>query len=192
MESRRLKLARFRPIPQSKPLLVQQPMENQPAVSQLVYSSCATEEFLEPDLALLLVKARANNDALNITGALLYQAGSFIQALEGPQDALDKLFRVISNDQRHEAIHELYRGEVAKREFANWSMGFCPCTQSDGQNLHDFKRFLRAGSRRTLNEASGSARKTLLAFNEQQWHRSRVAVAASQPGCATISRRLRG
>ncbi len=151
-------------------------MEAQETVHQLVYISAAKKEFSESELALLLVKARANNDGLDVTGMLLYHEGSFIQALEGPKAAVEQLYERIGKDPRHVETRVLYRGERAEREFEGWSMGFYRSAESEKENLEGFHRFLKAGFRRNVNDNTGSARKALLAFREGKWHqRGQVA-----------------
>ncbi|MFT5446810.1 MAG: hypothetical protein ACI9DC_001985 [Gammaproteobacteria bacterium] len=151
-------------------------MDLQQTIYPLVYISAANKEFSELELALLLVKARANNDALDVIGMLLYHDGSFNQALEGPKAAVEQLDNVIGKDPRHVETRVLYRGELAQREFESWSMGFYRSTESEKENLEGFHRFLKAGFRRRVNDEAGSARKALLAFREGKWHqRDQVA-----------------
>jgi Sensors of blue-light using FAD len=50
---------------------------------QLLYVSVAAQAFDDAQLRALLAVARANNERQGITGALLQQAGAFLQVLEG-------------------------------------------------------------------------------------------------------------
>ena len=47
---------------------------------QLLYISAANHDFTEEELEALLIKARSNNEKVNVSGMLLYHEGSFIQA----------------------------------------------------------------------------------------------------------------
>ncbi|MHB1206888.1 MAG: BLUF domain-containing protein, partial [Rhodospirillaceae bacterium] len=76
---------------------------------QLIYASAAVKPFTPEALKVLLAKARAKNSAAGITGMLLYHAGSFLQALEGPNDAVASLFKVIEKDPRHTTVRLLFR-----------------------------------------------------------------------------------
>jgi len=90
----------------------------------LAYVSSAVSLFSEQELTDLLVKSRKNNQALDITGMLLYKEGNFMQLLEGPKDAVLSLKRKIEKDSRHSGMIVLLREEHEKREFPDWSMGF--------------------------------------------------------------------
>ncbi len=87
----------------------------------LVYASAATTTA--PRLDDILAASRRNNAQNGLTGLLLFAEGNFIQALEGPKEALDATFARISNDRRHKLIMELYRAPIDRRNFPNWSMG---------------------------------------------------------------------
>ena len=91
---------------------------------QLAYTSLATEPMSEKDLFELLKHARKNNQALGITGILLYKSGSFFQVLEGEQENLEKLLLVIESDPRHEEISLLFHRDIEQRNFTDWSMGY--------------------------------------------------------------------
>ncbi len=98
---------------------------------QLIYKSDTTVTVSNAEFSRLLMKARAHNDIHEITGILLYHANSFLQVLEGPEDAVDELFDRIASDPRHKAIQVLRRAEIEERDFADWSMAFvCADTQS--------------------------------------------------------------
>lgn len=96
----------------------------------LIYESQATQLLTEADLTLLLRKARAYNQANQLTGMLLYAAdGRFLQVLEGPVEALHKLyFERITHDPRHHSIQLLAAGVLDRRRFSDWNMGFRPTT----------------------------------------------------------------
>jgi hypothetical protein len=90
----------------------------------LVYVSSAVNLFSEQELTELLTKARLNNQALGITGMLLYKDGNFMQFLEGPKEAVLSLMDKIKRDPRHRGVIVLIQEERAEREFADWEMGF--------------------------------------------------------------------
>jgi hypothetical protein len=91
---------------------------------QIIYASAATVPFSELALTLLLRGARANNTRLGVTGMLLYQDGSFLQAIEGDEPILEALFQKIARDERHGRVNTLLRREVEARHFGDWAMGF--------------------------------------------------------------------
>ncbi len=138
-------------------------------IFQLVYISAANKEFTEDELQELLEKARVNNQSLNVSGMLLFHQGSFIQALEGPQTAVESLYLKISEDKRHTETRVLFRGELEERSFDSWSMVFYRSTQSAKENLEGFHQFLKSGFRQTGEANSSAARKALLQFRDGNW-----------------------
>lgn len=87
----------------------------------VIYTSAATRAA--PDLETILEASRRNNEAAGLTGVLLFAEGNFIQALEGPREALDATYDRILDDPRHRTIIELYRAPISARNFPDWSMG---------------------------------------------------------------------
>ena len=85
---------------------------NDPLVMQLVYASGATVKFDQLQLKDLLVKARKNNQALGLSGLLLYEAGSFLQVLEGPAAQVAMMFKRIEKDPRHGRVMMLLKRQV--------------------------------------------------------------------------------
>ncbi len=91
---------------------------------QFVYSSAARNPFTPEDLKHLLQKARLRNSVYNVTGMLLYDAGSFLQVLEGPEASVDLIFASIKRDPRHLNAKTLSRQSIERPEFSDWAMGF--------------------------------------------------------------------
>lgn len=90
----------------------------------LVYVSSATSALSEADLVALLRQCRDKNGKLDITGMLLYKDGNFMQALEGPDDAVRQLFEIISADSRHRGVIRLLERQIEQRQFPEWTMAF--------------------------------------------------------------------
>lgn len=91
---------------------------------QLVYASQARSPFSADALRALLVKARANNTSLSITGCLLHVDGAFLQILEGDSVRVQTLFAHIGRDPRHHRVNTLLVRQIDVAQFADWSMGF--------------------------------------------------------------------
>ena len=70
----------------------------------------------------ILQTARVNNSRKNVTGALLYNAGFFAQVLEGPRACVEEIFEKIQRDDRHGDVTVLEGGDLATRDFPDWSM----------------------------------------------------------------------
>ena len=65
---------------------------------QLIYSSQATVPMSVAELEEILVDARAGNEKRNITGALVYIDGIFLQVLEGERETVLSLMRSIEKE----------------------------------------------------------------------------------------------
>lgn len=141
-------------------------------IYQLVYISAAKHDFSEDELQELLIKARENNQQLEISGMLLFHQGSFIQALEGPKENVENLYEKIGQDNRHTETVVLFRGDLDERNFDGWSMGFYRSNQSSKQNLEGFHRFLKSGFLNKDKDDEGLARKALLQFRDGNWRQS--------------------
>ncbi|WP_051378848.1 BLUF domain-containing protein [Derxia gummosa] len=90
----------------------------------LLYVSSARTPLTDTELAALLVQSRDRNARLGLTGVLLYRDGNFMQALEGPADAVEQVWASIQRDPRHHDIITLMESTVQSRSFGSWSMGF--------------------------------------------------------------------
>lgn len=87
----------------------------------IVYTSAALRAA--PDLEDILEVSQRNNAENGLTGILLFAEGNFIQALEGPKEALDATYARIVADPRHRQIIDLFRAPLSARNFPDWSMG---------------------------------------------------------------------
>ena len=110
---------------------------------QLIYLSSAAVKFTEDELKALLLKARENNSALQLTGMLLYIDGNFIQVLEGDKIKIRTLFETISSDPRHKSILKLLEKSIVERNFSDWTMGFKSLTMEEASELSGYKNLRR-------------------------------------------------
>jgi hypothetical protein len=97
-------------------------------MKSIAYVSAAAAYMTDEEIAAILVQARANNVRHDLTGALLYHRGRFIQILEGPDEQLAARFAVIAADPRHRGIHVVSEEPITERQFPDWTMGFRPLT----------------------------------------------------------------
>ncbi|MEL6237991.1 MAG: BLUF domain-containing protein [Pseudomonadota bacterium] len=88
---------------------------------QLIYHS-RPFGFDQATLLGILSQARRNNRKWGITGALVCRRDLYVQLIEGPEDAIDKLFSRIAEDDRHCDVALLHRGHVSARIFSKWEM----------------------------------------------------------------------
>lgn len=124
---------------------------------QLVYYSrnetSGDAVAFEAEVEAILAASRRNNDAVGITGALLFNAGVFAQVLEGPLEAIEATFERIQQDVRHGDVSLLALEPISHRSFDNWAMGFV------GASTDNQKRFARIGIDSHFDPATLSGQK---------------------------------
>ncbi len=102
---------------------------------RLSYISQAAREFSDEELNALLEKCRANNRTLDITGVLYYGNGMFLQVLEGPEPAVNQVFRRIRKDPRHHHVRLSEKIPIEQRQFGEFNMAFSRLSDSDFQSI---------------------------------------------------------
>ncbi|MBN2800474.1 MAG: BLUF domain-containing protein [Deltaproteobacteria bacterium] len=143
----------------------------------LIYSSVATRDFAADELVELAARSAANNASLDITGILLFSEGSFFQVLEGDAEELDPLFQRIAQDPRHTAVTMVIREPIARRDFADWSMGLSVLSRGELMQVPELNDFFATGA--CLDALDhGRAKKLLQAFQAGRW---RSSIAARRP-----------
>ena len=90
----------------------------------LVYISTARSPITEAVCEDILAVSRANNYVDGITGLLVAGQKRFLQALEGPTDAVRKSYARIAADPRHYACVLLGERTTDARQFGDWAMGY--------------------------------------------------------------------
>ena len=93
--------------------------------------------------------SQKNNPESEISGCLLVGNKSFLQLLEGPDSAVDKLYSKIKLDNRHKKVKKLYDKQIEEKLFSSWSMKFAPFNNVEWGN----KEF-DAGNFQNINSAS--------------------------------------
>jgi len=135
---------------------------------EIVYASAARHSFTTNELTELLAKARKNNQALGVSGLLLYHRGSFLQVLEGEEPAVDALFEKIAKDPRHNRCIVIKRSPIQSRRFADWSMGFVEVSDEVARKLEGFNSFFHRG-RIDLSGDAERLTRILGEFRSGQW-----------------------
>lgn len=121
------------------------------------------------DLNSLLVKARATNARLGVTGILLFHKGSFFQVLEGGRDVVEDLYNSISSDKRHTRITKIIQEPISQRDFEDWTMGYPQATQQDIENIPGMNDVFKDG-KSYIDVCETKARILLAAFVDGRWH----------------------
>lgn len=91
-------------------------------LATLTYVSRALIGAQSADMLGLARQCFRNNPALDVTGALYFDGLEFLQTIEGPSAAVDRLFDVIRADDRHCAVRLLLRRPIETRRFGDWDM----------------------------------------------------------------------
>jgi hypothetical protein len=93
---------------------------------ELVYNSVSIpRDFPREALLHVLASARKRNLEYGVTGLLLYHDGEFVQLLEGERASVLKIYEdFIARDKYHTHAGICWEGEVDRRSFGAWSMGF--------------------------------------------------------------------
>lgn len=112
------------------------------SVTSLTYASSSTRPFGKPELLDLLAVSRRNNQAVGVTGMLLFKDGNFLQVLEGEREAVRLLFDKIGRDDRHTGLLVLRHVEQEQRDFAQWSMAFYDLHSPEAHAVPGYSPFL--------------------------------------------------
>lgn len=139
---------------------------------QIIYASAATRTMSAADLRDILKTARARNAAVGVTGVLVYDDGSFLQVLEGPEMAVTALVERIKADPRHDHFRLLSRKDIQAREFGEWSMAFADAAE-EAAGMDGFVDY--DGSLPAQAREGALAMRVLRQFMEGAWHASQAA-----------------
>jgi hypothetical protein len=106
------------------------------ALERLVYCSRARIDTASLQaISELLGVSRRNNVRDDLTVALAVNDGWFLQVIEGPDAALDRLLRRLAEDPRHTDVELLSRRPVSGRLFPDWTMVAARITPDVGAQL---------------------------------------------------------
>ena len=97
-------------------------MPDQP-LRQLAYCSTTPQRLSRTDVLQILRSSRAYNEAVGVTGAIVYTDNSLMQVLEGEPDAVEDVYHRARRDPRHSGVMPLMDAEVGERAFPDWPMG---------------------------------------------------------------------
>jgi len=98
--------------------------QSQQSILQLGYQSQAISDFGHLHLFHLLAESGRANKKSDITGHLQYKNQVFIQYIEGPCSAVQRLWESIQTDARHRSLELLCLRCSKRRRLIDWSMSF--------------------------------------------------------------------
>lgn len=91
---------------------------------QIMYISSAHSDVTPVQCAEIARAAAARNQTEDVTGLLLFNGKRFLQVLEGPREAVERVYTRICGDGRHCAVVKLREAVIGEREFGNWAMAY--------------------------------------------------------------------
>jgi hypothetical protein len=134
-------------------------------------SAAAGADLTSVELQSLLDECRRKNAVAGITGILLYQNRSFFQVLEGDRNVVEAVYERISEDKRHKRATKIILELIAKRAFADWTMGAPKLSSSQLATIPGLNDFFARGQS-YLELGEGRAKTLLAAFTEGRWRAS--------------------
>jgi len=92
------------------------------ALSMIAYRSLAVSIPSDTALQQLLSVAQFRNKQAGLTGVLIYDRGAYFQWLEGPAEALERIWASILADPRHHQVTLLRHEPISARVFRGWDL----------------------------------------------------------------------
>ncbi|MDJ0338370.1 BLUF domain-containing protein [Cryobacterium sp. PH31-O1] len=135
----------------------------------IAYVSAAATAMSDDDIAAILVQARANNVAHQLTGALIYHDRKFIQILEGPEQEVRSRLRAITADPRHRSIHMVSEESITERQFPQWTMGFRPLSDPAVKHLAGYDDIFDGSTGEVHLERGTDQAQALLEWLARYW-----------------------
>jgi hypothetical protein len=121
---------------------------------RLLYISQAAPGISDEQVRYILKSAQRNNSAAGITGVLVRGGGLFMQVLEGPEQAVLRLYVKILDDRRHGGCQILHISPANDRIFEKWSMGVIDSDPLQFQHIAELRaRRLEAVQAKTFTDA---------------------------------------
>ncbi len=121
---------------------------------RLFYVSTAVGPQTTTVTGSLLEHSRRNNQAEGVTGILCQGDGLYLQVLEGPRPAVNRIYQRIAGDTRHKCIELLTYEHITERQYGQWSMALVDLSTTDPMvlmNHTDFDPYAADGAAMTRN-----------------------------------------
>ena len=113
-------------------------------IKRIRYVSRFESPLSEADIQAIGEQSRRNNERLGLTGVLMASGGLFYQVLEGPDEAVDEVYRKIVEDGRHTDLLLLSTETGVNRLFPSWSMETINLDASSHVRLFPLKALIMA------------------------------------------------
>lgn len=95
-------------------------------ISRSTFESSKTVNQIEPNVARILAKSRANNRKNGLVGVLYFGDGVFFQCLEGEEEVVNNLLAKLAADSRHKDLKVISKKYIDQPSFVGWAMKFAP------------------------------------------------------------------
>ena len=119
---------------------------------QIIYISQARSALAPHELVDLVARSSRRNERAGITGALYYGGGFFVQAIEGDQASVMRLYAKILDDERHHDVQLLTVRPLQERFFPAWGMGLVDASADASEGQTALRLALNCGA--TWNDRS--------------------------------------
>lgn len=96
-----------------------------PRLVRITCAGRAVSSLTRDDLGDIAAHGQRHSRTQGLSGLLLYIEGDFLQVLEGPRSAVERLYEAIEADPRHQWVTRLATERILRRAFGDWSMGCC-------------------------------------------------------------------
>ena len=136
---------------------------------QIIYVSAALAPFTLQQLEELLAFSRRRNHSEGLSGLLLYEDGSFLQVLEGPEGAVRRTFQRIERDPRHHRVTRVFGDHRSARMFPEWSMGYPKLDALGTERPEGYTDFFAAQQKEVEPDGTMAAQ-IVEAFRAGRWH----------------------
>ena len=121
----------------------------------VAYTSRYAGHDVDADLADIGRRSVANNKRDGITGVLVYDRGTLIQAIEGPHDAVERLLLRVADDRRAIALEVLFDLTVEERSMEEWLLNSLRTDSMEGVDAETLLSFRDAYVRTMKPDAAG-------------------------------------
>lgn len=91
-------------------------------IQRVLYVSRESWPMSVRELERIAETSQASNVLADMSGALIYARGSFVQILEGPVAVVHATLARIATDPRHRDLHIMLSQRDQPRQFDRWSM----------------------------------------------------------------------
>lgn len=107
----------------------------------VVYTSeyTGTSETIDTDLGSIVTSAQRNNANRNLTGAIFYHHGRFLELIEGEAKDVRGLIARISRDRRHRNMQFLFNEPIQERGFQQWHLDIFNLAEEEPLDLEILK-----------------------------------------------------